>query len=242
MSEDEVKADRANRLAEQLEVKDAIINGISDALMLLDAKTYEILEVNRAFLASYGHEREEVLGKKCYEITHHLASPCHQAQVHSDCPLENSASSGTLSLTEHVHQDSYGQEIFSEIITYPLKDASGQVTRIIHLSRDITEKKHMQSQLLEKEKLNGILELAGAASHEINQPLTVIISGLEQLVKRLEIDNSEYELAELILENAKRLTEISLKLAQITRYASTEYVSGSKIVDLDKASSQESET
>jgi two-component system NtrC family sensor kinase len=224
---------------EEIRIKEAIIDGISDALMLLDAKTFEILEVNRAFLASYGLTREQVVGKKCYEVTHHLSSPCSQAEIHSLCPLEESVSSGNMSLTEHIHQDSDGQDLYSEITTYPLKDATGQVAHIIHLSRDVTERKYLEFQLREKEKLNGILEIAGGASHEINQPLTVIISGLKQLVKRLEPTDPEHELAQMVLDHANRLREVSEKLAQITRYATTEYVAGKNIVDLDQASEPE---
>jgi PAS domain S-box-containing protein len=233
---------RSDLLREELRIKEAIIDGISDALMLLDAKTFEILEVNRAFLGSYGLTREHVVGKKCYEVTHHLSSPCSQAETHSLCPLEESVSSGNMSLTEHIHQDSDGQNLYSEITTYPLKDATGQVARIIHLSRDVTERKYLEFQLREKDKLNGILEIAGGASHEINQPLTVIISGLEQLVKRLEPADPELELAQMILDHANRLREVSEKLAHITRYASKEYVAGKRIVDLDQASGTESES
>lgn len=228
------RSDYADLLAEQLRIKEAIIDGISDALMLLDAKTFEILEVNSAFLASYGLSREKAVGKKCYEVTHHLSSPCSQAQIHS-CPLEQSVSSGNMSLTEHIHQNSDGEDLYSEITTYPLKDDTGQVAHIIHLSRDVTERKYLEFQLREKEKLNGILEIAGGASHEINQPLTVIISGLEQLVKRLE-GKPEHELAQMVLDHTNRLSEVSKKLAQITRYASKEYVAGKRIVDLDQAS------
>ena len=233
---------RSDLLREELRIKEAIIDGISDALMLLDAKTFEILEINSAFLASYGLTREQVVGKKCYEVTHHLSSPCSQAEIHSLCPLEESVSSGNMSLIEHIHQDSDGQDLYSEITTYPLKDATGQVAHIIHLSRDVTERKYLESQLREKEKLNSILEIAGGASHEINQPLTVIISGLEQLVKRLEPADLEHELAKMILDHANRLREVSEKLAHITRYASTEYVAGKRIVDLDQSSGPESES
>ena len=238
MSESADRPYHADLLAEQLRIKEAIIDGISDALMLLDAKTFEILEVNSAFLASYGLTREEVVGKKCYEVTHHLSSPCSQAQIHT-CPLEASVSSGDISLTEHTHKDSDGQDLYSEITTYPLKDAAGQVAHIIHLSRDITQRKYFEFQLREKEKLDGILEIAGGASHEINQPLTVIIGGLKQLVKRLEPGDSNHELTQIILDQANRLREVSEKLAQITRYASKEYVAGKRIVDLDQASKSE---
>lgn len=241
MSESADRPSHADLLAEQLQIKEAIIDGISDALMLLDAKTFEILEVNSAFLNSYGLTREEVAGKKCYEVTHHLSAPCSEAGIHT-CPLEESVSSGNMSLTEHIHQDSGGQDLYSEITTYPLKDADGQVAHIIHLSRDVTERKHLEFQLREKEKLDGILEIAGGASHEINQPLTVIISGLEQLVKRLEPGDSKRALAQMILNHANRLREVSEKLAQITRYASKEYVVGKRIVDLDQSSGPESES
>ena len=60
-----VEGNSGNRLSdlleEQLRIKEAIIDGIADALMLLDAKTFEILEVNSAFVASYGLTREQVV-------------------------------------------------------------------------------------------------------------------------------------------------------------------------------------
>lgn len=48
------------------------------------------------------------------------------------------------------------------------------------------------------------MEVAGAASHEINQPLTVIIKGLEQLIKRLQHSEPEHELAQMILDRVDR--------------------------------------
>ena len=95
-------------ITRQLEEKEAIIDGISDVLMLLDAETYEILDVNRAFLKAYGIKRKEVLGKKCYEVTHHLSRPCHHVNSHWPCPLESCAKNGKSSYVEHVHQDHTG--------------------------------------------------------------------------------------------------------------------------------------
>ncbi|MFH1349605.1 MAG: PAS domain-containing protein [Pseudomonadota bacterium] len=239
--EDNDKNGSVEWLAQQLREKEAIIDGISDALMLVDAKTLKILDVNQAFLNSYGISRDEVLGKRCHEVTHHLKRPCNQVNSHCPCPLVDSVLSGNFSHAEHIHRDHDGKTLYFEITTYPLKDKSGKVTRIIHLSRDITLRKSLEHELMEKEKLSGILELAGGASHEINQPLTVIITGLERLVKRLPQGNVEYDIALTILESAKRLSKISEKLGQITRYASKEYVAGKRIIDLDEASNQKTE-
>jgi len=53
MSEDRHTSKPTEWLAQQLKEKEAIIDGISDVLMVLDTKTYKILEVNHAFLHSF---------------------------------------------------------------------------------------------------------------------------------------------------------------------------------------------
>ena len=55
-----------NWLFHQLEQKESIINGISDALMLMDAKTHQILDVNQAFESLTG--LQDVVGKKVSEV------------------------------------------------------------------------------------------------------------------------------------------------------------------------------
>lgn len=152
MSAGKDRTGRVEWLAQQLKEKEAILDGISDTLMLLDTGSYEILEVNQAFLNSYGLCREEVLGKKCYEITHHLSLPCHQANSHCPCPLEDTVATGKLSHAEHVHQDHDGSTLYFEITTYPLEDATGRVSRIIHLSRDITLRKHLENEVKKSEE------------------------------------------------------------------------------------------
>jgi len=142
---------KIERLAQQLAEKTAIIDGISDILMLLDAKTYKILEVNQAFLNSYGFSRDDVLGKNCYEATHHLEVPCHLANNPCPCPLVDTAQTGKFSYAEHGHRDQYGSTHYFEITTYPIKDANGRVDRIVHLSRDITMKKELENQVRKSE-------------------------------------------------------------------------------------------
>jgi histidine kinase len=152
MSKGEDRGGRVEWLVQQIEEKEAIIDGISDALMLLDAKTYNILDVNQAFLNSYGLSREKVLGMRCYEITHNLSIPCHRANSHCPCPLESSATTGNMSYVEHVHQDHDGKTLYFEITAYPLKDTTDQVMRIIHLSRDITLRKQLENDVKKSEE------------------------------------------------------------------------------------------
>ncbi|MBU1903865.1 MAG: PAS domain S-box protein [Proteobacteria bacterium] len=152
MSKDGNPIGREQWLSQQLEEKEAIIDGISDILMVLGVRTYKILDVNEAFIKSYGLSRQEVLGKSCYEVTHHMSIPCHRADSHCPCPMENSTLTGHSSYVEHVHRDHEGKTLYFEIAAHPLKDGGGQVTRVIHLSRDITWRKRLENEVIRSEE------------------------------------------------------------------------------------------
>ena len=96
----------------------------------------------------------------------------------------------------------------------------------------------MQAEL-EREKLRAIIELAGAMSHEINQPLTTLLIGLRELLKRMHSDSMEVNenLLRLALADAERLLETSRKLSRITCYKTTKYMGNQSIIDLNEASS-----
>ena len=55
---------------------ETIVNGIEDHMMVIDLD-YRIVEVNRALLEMVGLEREEVVGKHCYEVSHHSEGALH---------------------------------------------------------------------------------------------------------------------------------------------------------------------
>ena len=125
-------------LVERLEERATIINGISDALMMLDVRSYEILDMNQAFLDKYKISYDQAIRMKCYEITHKVSVPCSRILGHEPCPLEESMSTGETSHVVHVHKDFEGNNLYSEITAYPLKDKNGEVTRIIHMSREVS--------------------------------------------------------------------------------------------------------
>jgi two-component system sporulation sensor kinase A len=193
---------------QHLETKDSIINGISDALMLLDARTYEILDVNQAFLNLYKVDYEQVIGKTCYEITHDLSRPCFQISSDEPCPLKETVSTGIFSNAEHVHKDRHGNNLYFEITSYPLKDAHGEVSRIIHISRDVSERRRAEEVLKEKlteaEHLAALGQLVAEITHEIKNPLMMIGGFAQQLIQPVNEDTKVKKLA-IIIEQVERL-------------------------------------
>ena len=102
--------------------------------------------------------------------------------------------------------------------------------------------KEAQDKLVDQEKKIAIIELAGAAAHELNQPLTVINCQVKLLEESLaEQDILPGREIDIINQSVKRMTEIIRKIGNITKYKTKDYLLGEKIIDLDKASDEEVE-
>jgi nitrogen-specific signal transduction histidine kinase len=108
----------------------------------------------------------------------------------------------------------------------------GEEKCLIAVTRDITARHRAQQEQLKREKLQGILEIAGATCHEVNQPLQYMCLLLDELLK----DYPENENLKQIRKQCDRITSITQKMEDITVYESMDYVNGKKIVDINGAS------
>jgi PAS domain S-box-containing protein len=92
-----------------------------------------------------------------------------------------------------------------------------------------------QEQILAQERQAIVAELAGAAAHELNQPLTSVMGYAELLKRRLQPETGAYSAAEVIFNEAERMAEIVRKIGKITRYETKSYVGRARILDLDRS-------
>jgi PAS domain S-box-containing protein len=92
-----------------------------------------------------------------------------------------------------------------------------------------------QEQILAQERQAIVAELAGAAAHELNQPLTSVMAYAELLKRRIEPQTPGYSAAEVIFNEAERMAEIVRKIGKITKYETKSYVGRARILDLDRS-------
>ena len=97
------------------------------------------------------------------------------------------------------------------------------------------ERKQAEEERLEREKLQSILEIAGAVCHELNQPMQAISGYSEMLMADISKDNPLYEDFKEIKRQIVRMANITKKLMRITRYETRDYIGGRRIIDIDKA-------
>jgi PAS domain S-box-containing protein len=128
---------------------------------------------------------------------------------------------------------------FSGALIFDRDSAVGSVG----IFTDLREKMRMeqrlhraQEQLIAQERQAAIAELAGAAAHELNQPLTSVMNYATLLKRVLEKDTSAYNAADVIETESARMADIVRKIGKITKYETKSYVGTQKILDLDKAS------
>lgn len=101
------------------------------------------------------------------------------------------------------------------------------------------ELKLAQEQLVEAERQKVAIEMAGAAAHELNQPLTVLLGYSTLLVRALPEDNTQRTMIERIHESTLRMSEVVKRLGQITRYRTREYMAGRPIMDIEASAQEE---
>jgi len=132
--------------------------------------------------------------------------------------------------------DSYGQSYdLGWHIACPTIGDSEEKREALAFLTDISERKRAEAERLEKERLKGVLEMAGAAAHELNQPIQIIMGLLWRLEKELGDKEKELENLKKLKVEVERMAEIGNKISNISSYEVKDYVGDTKIVDIDKA-------
>jgi DNA-binding response OmpR family regulator len=100
------------------------------------------------------------------------------------------------------------------------------------------ERKRSEEERLQREKLQVVLEMAGAVCHEMNQPIQVVSGHAELMLMDMTEDHPLYEKIKTIDEQTIKMGEITKRLTKITRYETEDYVGDTRIIDIEKASNK----
>ena len=95
-------------------------------------KDFNLLRVNKAFCDLLGKKREEIIGKKCYEVVHESNEPW------PECPHKQTMNDKEP-FTEEFFEPKLG--IYLQVSTSPIFDENGEIVGTVHISKDITDRK-----------------------------------------------------------------------------------------------------
>jgi len=86
---------------------------------------FRIVAVNGAYEQVYGANREQMVGRHCYEVSHHNDRPCFE--LGEECPHQPVMTKGEHCSCLHVHYDDDGRVHRVRINAYPLHDHRGEM-------------------------------------------------------------------------------------------------------------------
>jgi len=193
------------------EFKKSIINSINDALYIIEAGSFNIIEANQVFKDRINVPSEEIIGKTCYEVIYNAKSPCEQ------CRAKDVIEQGKSITYEEVFYRNDGTAKYLEISVSPVRDDAGKVIHLVYVARDITERRHLEEQFRQSQKLESIGILSGGIAHDFNNILTGIIGFGNLLQMKLDKDSPLNYYTEQILRSSERAAKLVSNLLAFSR-------------------------
>ncbi len=185
----------------------AVFDGIMSPMTITDLD-HNIIMVNKATASLFGENIPRLLGKKCYGAFRSGNKPC------PNCPVTETIRTGKPS-----HRLSTNPVINRtlEEYTYPIFDASGNLSLIINYGIDVTDKIKMERQLVQADKMASLGTLAAGIAHEIRNPMATINLNTQILLRDLELDEEHQVYMLDIQKEVKKIERIISEILEFSK-------------------------
>lgn len=226
-----------NELRSTKEFLERLIDSTVDAIIAADLHGTIIL-FNQGAERLFGFRAEDMIGKRpVWDLYDKSAARQIMRMLRSNAY----GGGGRLDATRREVKTRSGEVVpvsMSAAIIYEGDEEVATVGILTDLRERIRMEQRLaqaqrQLQLTEKQAL--VAELAGAAAHELNQPLTSILGYCELLKRQSPPDAAHMRAVGVITGQSERMAAIVKKIGRLTKYETTDYVGTERILDLDRA-------
>ncbi len=202
---------------EELRKLTAAVEQSPNSILITDVEG-NIEYVNNKFCEVSGYSKEEVLGQN----PRLLKSGNMPAEIYQE--LWETIKSGKVWHGELQNKRKNGKLYWEDVIISPLFNDKGEITQFLGLKQDITaqkeleeEKKRLEKQLHQNQRLETIGTLAGGIAHDFNNILTPIL-GYAEMIKLANTHNPQLQnKAEQIIKAALRARDLIQQILTFSR-------------------------
>ena len=203
------------KMQEQLRLLEASVAHLRDMVVIIEGEKHDeaslrIVFVNAAFERKTGYTRAEVLGR----APSFLWGPKTSEEVLNKIRAAGRAQEPVRA--ELVNYTKSGGEFWGEIDIVPILAPDSKHTHWVSIHRDVTERRALESQLRQAQKMEVIGQLAGGVAHDFNNLLMAMMLNLDLLRDTLPVLDPDSPLhnLDLLTKRAKTLTNQLLIFAR----------------------------
>ncbi|MDW8129165.1 MAG: PAS domain-containing protein [Bryobacterales bacterium] len=187
-----------------------ILDTVGSLVVVLDREG-RIVSFNRACEKATGYGFEEVIGRPLRDFL----LPEEADEVHR--LLERLCEGNFPAQHEHHLLTRAGEKRLIVWSNTCLLDSSGRVEYVICTGIDVTERRHLEAQLRQAQKMEAVGRLAGGVAHDFNNLLTIISGYAQMLAEGLPEADPLRDAAQEILAAAGRAASLAGRLLAFSR-------------------------
>jgi len=188
----------------------SVFDAINDPVCVSNMEG-EILRCNRAMSLFLQKPFSEIIGQKCRDTVY-----CN-FQTECDILSDRLRATGRRQ-SETARRDHH----WYEIIVDPLFNVDGTLNGAVHILKDISEKRNLENQLQQSQKMEAINRLAGQVAHDFNNFLMIILGNTEMILESREKKEFPLEMLKNIYETTERAIQLNRQLLTFCRRQSFE--------------------
>ena len=180
---------RAEEVLRESEEKYRLLaENVSDNLWIMDLASLRFTYVSPSVKSINGYTPEEAVGKPIENVltpqSLEIALTALREELDKEKLEVNLYRSRTLEL-EQYHKN--GSTLWTEVNVKFIRDGSGQVSGILGVTRDISERKRLEAQLQQAQKMEAVGTLASGIAHDFNNILQGITGYIQLLLNSDEL-------------------------------------------------------
>lgn len=163
----------------------AMLEASPDSVMVID-QDLRIVQCNSLPLLKSRPDRDNIVGRYCFEVLHGLLGPCDGTE--RICPVQETFRTRRPARSVHEIAVDDGETRVCHVTSYPLFNQLGEIVRVVETVRDISEDlrtrvelraKAIQEDLtrvVQEDRLASLGRLVASVCHEINNPIASIVT------------------------------------------------------------------
>jgi PAS domain S-box-containing protein len=198
------------RAEEQMNLQFSALTAAANTIVITD-RDGKIEWVNPAFTKLTGYSADEAIGR----TPRILKSGRHPPEFYSN--MWQTILAGNVWHGELVNKRKDGNSYTEDMTITPVRGADGQIAHFVSIRQDITERRLLEDQLRQTQKMEAIGQLASGVAHDFNNILAIIQLQAGLLKAEQSLSPEQLDFAGEIEKSAQRAADLTRQLLLFSR-------------------------